>query len=117
MEYASVVCNSITSTVDNELERIQQRFAANCFNSFFAQVRYGYSLALEELKLPASPNRSHRLNILFVIQVYISLKFCPFILEIVGLPVLREYLDKRVMECREGGENCITRSFIICGLR
>jgi hypothetical protein len=28
-----------------------------------------------------------------------------------------EYLDQRGMEWREGRENCITRSFIICTLR
>jgi hypothetical protein len=47
-EYASVVWNSITSTVANKLERIQQSFAALCFNSFFPQVHFPYTLALEE---------------------------------------------------------------------
>jgi hypothetical protein len=51
LEYASIVWNSITSTDANKLERIQQRFPALCFNRFFPQVRYSYSLALLELKL------------------------------------------------------------------
>jgi hypothetical protein len=52
MEYASVVWNSITSTDANKLGRIQQKFAALCSNRFFAQVHYGYFLALEALRLP-----------------------------------------------------------------
>jgi hypothetical protein len=40
LEYASVAWNSITSTDANKLERIQQRFAALCFNCFFPQVKY-----------------------------------------------------------------------------
>jgi hypothetical protein len=39
------------STDANKLERIQQRFAALCFNHFFPGAHYFYSLALEELKL------------------------------------------------------------------
>jgi hypothetical protein len=46
LEYASVAWNSITSTDANKLERIQQSFATLCFNRFFPQVRYSYSLAL-----------------------------------------------------------------------
>jgi hypothetical protein len=44
LEYASVVWNSITSTDANKLERIQQMFVALCFNSFFPQFHYCYSL-------------------------------------------------------------------------
>jgi hypothetical protein len=34
LEYASAVWNSITSTVANKLERIQQRFTSVCFYHF-----------------------------------------------------------------------------------
>jgi hypothetical protein len=82
LEYASVAWNSITSTDANKLERIQQRFAALCFNRFFPQVRYYYSLALVELKLHTLYIRKHRLDALFLTQVYFGLKFCPSVLEI-----------------------------------
>jgi hypothetical protein len=88
LEYESVVWNSITSTDANKLERIQQRFAALCFNRFFPQVPYNYSLASEELKLHTLRKRSHHLDALFLIQVYFGSKCCPSVLEIAGLRVL-----------------------------
>jgi hypothetical protein len=75
----------MTSTDANKLERIQQRSAALCFNRIFPQAHYCYSLALEELKLYALRMRKHRLDALFLTQVYFSLKFCPSVSEIVGL--------------------------------
>jgi hypothetical protein len=85
LEYASVVLNSITSTDANKLERIQQRFAALCFNSFFPQVHFSYSIALEQLKLHTLRMRRHRLDALFLTKVFFGFKFCPSVLEIVGL--------------------------------
>jgi hypothetical protein len=76
LEYASVIWNSITSTDANKLERIQQRFAALCFNIFFPQVHYCYSLALEELKLHTLRMRRHRLDALFLTKVYFVFKIC-----------------------------------------
>jgi hypothetical protein len=38
--YASVAWNSITSPDANKLDRIQQRFAALCFNRFFPEAQY-----------------------------------------------------------------------------
>jgi hypothetical protein len=52
---------------------------------FFAQDHYSYSFVLKELKLHTLPIRRHRLEVLFFIQVYLGLKFCPSVLEIVGL--------------------------------
>jgi hypothetical protein len=86
--YASVVWNSITSTDANKLELIQQRFSALCFYRFFPGAHYCYSLALEELKLHTLRMRRHRLDALFLTQVYLGFKFCPSVLEIVGLRVL-----------------------------
>jgi hypothetical protein len=37
-------------------------------------------------------NRRHRLDALFLIQVYFGLKFCPSVLEIVGLRVPARYI-------------------------
>jgi hypothetical protein len=71
LEYASVVWNSTTST-DDKLELIQQRFAALCLNHFFPQAHYCYSLALEELKLHTLRMRRHRLDAFFLIQVVFS---------------------------------------------
>jgi hypothetical protein len=91
-EYASVVWNSIKSTDTNKLERIQQRFAALGFNSFFPQVHYYYSLALEELKLHTLRMRRPHIDALFLTQVYFSFKFCPSVLETVGLLVPARYI-------------------------
>jgi hypothetical protein len=91
LEYASVVWNSITSTDADKLERIQQRFAALCFNRFFPTVQFHYSPALEELKLHTLRMRRHRLDALFLLQVYFGFKFCPSVLEIVGLRVPARY--------------------------
>jgi hypothetical protein len=87
LEYASVVWNSITSTDASKLERIQQRFAALCFYRFFPQVRYCYILALQELNLHTLCMRMHRLDAVFLNQVYSGSKFCPSVLETVGLRV------------------------------
>jgi hypothetical protein len=43
LEYASVDWNSITSTDDKELERIQQKFASVCFYRFIPHVPYNYT--------------------------------------------------------------------------
>jgi hypothetical protein len=87
LQYASAAWTSITSTDANKLERIQQRFAALCFNRFFPQVQYSYSLALVKLKLHTLCIRRHRLDALFLTQVYFGLKFCSSFMEIVGLRV------------------------------
>jgi hypothetical protein len=91
LEYASVAWNSITSDA-NKLERIQQKFAALCFIWFFPQVQYNYSLALLELKLHTLYIRRHRLDAFFLTQVCFGLKFCPSVLEIVGLRVPARYI-------------------------
>jgi hypothetical protein len=92
LEYASVVWNSITSTDANKLERNLQRLAALCFNRFFPQVHYCYSLALEDLKLRTLHIRRHRLDALFLTQVYFGFKICPSLWEIVGLRVPARYI-------------------------
>jgi hypothetical protein len=92
LEYASVVWNCITTTDANKLERIQQKFAALCYNSFLPQVHYTYSNALECLKLHTLRKRRYHLDALFLIQVYLGSKFCPSVLETVGLCVPTRHL-------------------------
>jgi hypothetical protein len=77
----------ITSTNASKLERIQQRFPALCFYPFLPQVRYCYTLALQELNLHTLRMRRHRLDAVFLTQVYSGSKLCPSILETVGLRV------------------------------
>jgi hypothetical protein len=79
LEYASVVWNSITTTDANKLERIQQNFAALCYNRFLPHVHYSYANALEYLKL-----QTHHHDALFLTQVYLGLKHCPSLLEAVS---------------------------------
>jgi hypothetical protein len=71
-KYASVVWNSITLTYANKVERIQQRFAALCFNCFLHKVYYRYSLAPEEVKLNTLHMSRHLLDALFLIQIFIK---------------------------------------------
>jgi hypothetical protein len=80
LEYASVAWNSMASTDCNKLVRIQQRFSTLSLNRFFPQVHYCNSLDLEELKLHTLRIRRHRLDTLFLTQVYIGSKFCPCVL-------------------------------------
>jgi hypothetical protein len=91
LEYASAVWNSITTTDANKLERIQQKFAALCYNRFLPHVYYSYANALEYLKLRTLHKRRYHLDALFI-KVYRGLKYCPFLLEAVGLRVPTRYL-------------------------
>jgi hypothetical protein len=78
----------------NKLERIQQRFTALCFNHFFPSAQFHYSPALEQLQLHTLRTGRHRLDTLFLIHVHLGLKFCPPVLETVGLRVpVRYFID------------------------
>jgi hypothetical protein len=87
-----VVWNSITSTNAKKLERIEQKFAALCLKRFFPQVDYSYDLALEQLKLHTLHKRRYHLDASFLTQVYRGSKFCPSILETIGLRVPVRYI-------------------------
>jgi hypothetical protein len=93
LEYASAVWNSILSTDANKLECIQQRFAFGCFNRFFRQICYSYSLffLLEQFKFKNLLMR-HKLHLLFSIQVYVGSKFSPSVLKNLRLRVLARYI-------------------------
>jgi hypothetical protein len=105
LEYASVVWNSMTSTDASKLERIQQRFAALCFYRFFPQDCY--TLALQELNLHTLSMRRHHLDAVFLTQVYSGSKFCPSVLETVGLPVpARRIRDFALFSACSSCKNC-----------
>jgi hypothetical protein len=110
LEYASVVWNSITTTDANKLERIQQKFAALCYYRFLPHVHYSYTNALEYLKLHALRKRRYQLDSLFLIQVYRGLKYCPSLLEAVGLRDPTRYLrDFSVFNFSPSIINCPAR--------
>jgi hypothetical protein len=92
LEYASAAWNSIMTTDANKLERIQQKFAALFCNRFLPHVHYSYAKALEYLKLHTLRKRRYHLYLLFFIQVYRGLKYCPSLLEAVGLRIPTQYL-------------------------
>jgi hypothetical protein len=75
-----------------KLERSQQKFAALCLKRFFPQVDYSYNHALEQLKLHTLHKRRYNLDALFLTQVYRGSKFCPSVLETVGLRVPVRYI-------------------------
>jgi hypothetical protein len=107
LEYASVVWNPITTTDANKLERIQQKFSALCYNRFLRHVHCSYANALEYLKLHTLRKRRYHLDALFLIQVYRGLKYCPSLLEAVGLRVPTGYLrDFSMFNFSPSVKNC-----------
>jgi hypothetical protein len=83
MECEHIVWNSIPSTYANKLECIQKWFVALCFNSVFSQDHYCYSF------------------------VYLGLKFCSPVLEIVGLRVpARHIRDFALFNVCSSCKNC-----------
>jgi hypothetical protein len=70
-------------------------------------IPHSYSLALLELKLHTLYIRRHRLDALFLAQVYFDLKFCPCVLEIVGLRVPARYIrDFALFNVCSSSKNC-----------
>jgi hypothetical protein len=105
LEYASVVWNSVTTTNANKLERIQQKFAALCYNRFLPH--YTYSNALVHLKLHTLRKRRYQLDALFLIQVYLGSKLSPSVLETVGLRVpTRHFRDSQLFYVCPAIKNC-----------
>jgi hypothetical protein len=107
LEYASVVWDSLTTTDANKLESTQQKFAALCYYRFLPHVHYSYATALEYLKLHTLRKRRYHLNTLFLIQVYRGLKYCPSLMEAVGLRVPTRYLrDFSMLNFSPSFKNC-----------
>jgi hypothetical protein len=89
-----VAWNSITSTDASKLESIQRKFLALCQNRFFPQIHYSYVNALEHLNFHTLSSRRRHLDALFLVNVYTGFKFCPFLLETVGIHVpVRKFRD------------------------
>jgi hypothetical protein len=107
LEYTSVIWNYIMTTDANKLERIQQKFAALCYNRFLPHVHYSYAEALKYLKLHTLHKRRYHLDALFLIQVYCGLKYCPSLLEAVSLRVPTRYLrDFSMFNFSPSSKNC-----------
>jgi hypothetical protein len=75
LQYATVVWNSITSTDAKNLERIQRKFLALCYNRFLSRDSNGYSYAnaLRVLNLRTLHDRRHLLDAIFVINAFFGL--------------------------------------------
>jgi hypothetical protein len=81
----------ITSAHANKLEDIQQHFAALRFNCFLPQFDYSFALGLEQLKSHTLQKRRHHLDALFRTQLYLGSKFCPSVLNTIGIRVPSQY--------------------------
>jgi hypothetical protein len=87
LEYASVAWNSATATDSNKLERMQKKVATLCHKRFFCDIEYHYDITLEKLNLQTLHIRRHHINALFLINAFCGTKYCPSVLETVGLRV------------------------------
>jgi hypothetical protein len=71
LQYASPVCNNVTSTNANKLERTQRKFASLCFKRyFFPYVHYNYAEVTYFIKLDG------KILMLFFYLCYLESKFC-----------------------------------------
>jgi hypothetical protein len=69
------------------LVRIQRKFAALCHNRFFQDIGYHYINTLYKLTVQTLHVRRRHIDALFLIYVFRGTKFCPCVLETVGLRV------------------------------
>jgi hypothetical protein len=87
LEYASVAWNSVTITDSNKLERLQKIFAAICQKNLFQDVEYHYENISEKLNLQTLHIRRRHFDAPFLINIFSGTKYCPFVLETVGIRV------------------------------
>jgi hypothetical protein len=87
LKYASVAWNSVTFANSKRLERVQRKFAALCQNRFLQDVEYRYDTLLEKLNLQTLHIRRRHLDAAFLINVFRGTKYCPSVLETVGIRV------------------------------
>jgi hypothetical protein len=107
LQYASVACSSITSTVASQLERIQRKFVSLCHRRFFSHLTYSYANVLNHLKSHTLSDRRCHLDALFLLNVYNGLKICPTLLETVGLPLPnRNFRDFKLFHVNLNRRNC-----------
>jgi hypothetical protein len=70
------------------------KFLALCQNRFFPEIHYRYVNALEHLNSHTLSSRWLHLDALFLVNVYTGFKFCPSLLENVGIHVpVRHFRD------------------------
>jgi hypothetical protein len=81
LNMCSIVWSSITFAVVNKMEGIKQNLSVLCFNRFFSRVLYSYGYVVEQLKLHSLHKRKCHPETLFLIQIYLGSKFCPFLLD------------------------------------
>jgi hypothetical protein len=67
------------------LERIQQKFVSLCYHCLFTHLDYSYGKVLNSLKLHTLSAQWHYLDILSLMNVFNGSKYCPTLLETVGL--------------------------------
>jgi hypothetical protein len=84
-EYVSIVWNSLASTDSIKLGLVQQKYAVLCFNLVAPHVHYTYVYDSEQLKLYTLLEGRYHLDALFLIRDCLGSKFCPFLLETLGL--------------------------------
>jgi hypothetical protein len=109
LQYASVVWNSITSTDAKELELIQRKFVALCYNRFLSRDSNGYSYAnaLQVLNLRTLHEERHQIDAIFVINVFLGSKSYPSTMDIIGLRVpFRNLLDFPLFHVSSFYKNC-----------
>jgi hypothetical protein len=104
---SSVAWNSITSTDTSKLECIQRKFVALCQNRFFPQIHYSHVNALEHLNFHTLSSGRRHLDALFLVNVYTSFKFCPSLLETVGIHVpVRNFRDFLLFTVGSSHKSC-----------
>jgi hypothetical protein len=87
LEYASVAWNSVTITDSNKLERVPRKYAALCHKRIFQDVKCHYDNILQKLNFRTLHIRRRHFDALFLTYVFSGTKYCPFILETVGIRV------------------------------
>jgi hypothetical protein len=87
LECASVAWNSVTITDSNKLERVQKKFAALFHKTFFQDVEYHHDNISEKLNLQTLHIRRRHFVALFLINVFSGTKYCPSVMETVGIRV------------------------------
>jgi hypothetical protein len=84
---------SVTSTNIKQLEPVQQKFAALCFNTFILKVHYSYFHAVEQLQFYTSHIRTQHLDALSLIQINPGSKFSVSVLKLMVFEILLVALE------------------------
>jgi hypothetical protein len=66
---------------------VQRKFAALCHRRFFQDVEYHYDIIFKKVNLETLHMRRRHFDALFLINAFFGTKYCPSVLETVGLRV------------------------------